>query len=159
MLAALGVVILYLGSLVEILDLSMAAIASLLCIFAVIEYGGSAPWLVFGVTAVLSLVLLPQKTPAVMYACFFGFYPILKERFEKMRTAVCWVCKEAVFNVSLVVIFLCFKFLTVAYADIPTVMLVVAAVLCEVIFVIYDIALSRLISFYVYSLRKRFKIK
>lgn len=159
MLAALGVVILYLGSLVEILDLSMAAIASLLCIFAVIEYGGSAPWLVFGVTSVLSLVLLPQKTPAVMYACFFGFYPILKERFEKMRTAVCWVCKEAVFNVSLVVIFLCFKFLTVAYADIPTVMLVVAAVLCEVIFVIYDIALSRLISFYVYSLRKRFKIK
>lgn len=159
MLAALGVILLYLGSLVEILDISMAVIASLMCIFAVIEYGGSAPWLVFGVTAVLSLILVPQKSPAVMYALFFGYYPILKEKFEKLRLVTCWICKEIVFNIALAAILLSMRFLLFAYTDIPIELYVIAVVVCEAIFILYDIALSRLISFYVYRLRKRFKIK
>ncbi|MBQ3000089.1 MAG: hypothetical protein IJD64_06490, partial [Clostridia bacterium] len=62
MLSALGVVMLGIGSIISVMDISMAVIASLFCIFAVIEYGGAAPWLVFFVTGVLSL-LLPQKAP------------------------------------------------------------------------------------------------
>jgi hypothetical protein len=46
MLSALGVVLLYIGSLVEALDLSAAVLASLACIIAVIEYGKGAPWAV-----------------------------------------------------------------------------------------------------------------
>ena len=159
MLSALGVVLLYLGSLIEIVDVSMAVVASLLCVLAVIEYGGSAPWLVFGVTATLSLILVPQKAPALMYALFFGYYPILKEKFEKMKTATCWICKEIVFNVALAVIFVCLKFLVLGYADIPVVLYGIAVVLCEAVFIIYDMALSRLISLYVWKLRKRFKFK
>ena len=67
---------LYLGSMVEVLDISMAVIASLICVFAVIEYGKGYPWLIFSVTAILSLLLLPNKFPAVVYGCFMGFYPI-----------------------------------------------------------------------------------
>ena len=47
MLSALGVVLLSLGALISVMDISMAVIASLLCIVAVIEYGGSAPWMVY----------------------------------------------------------------------------------------------------------------
>lgn len=159
MLTALGVIFLYIGSLIEIADISMAVIASLMCVLAVVEYGGSAPWLVFGVTAVLSLVLVPQKSPAVMYALFFGYYPILKERFEKMRAVTSWICKETVFNIALVAIIVCLKFILLTYADIPLAMYVIAIVLCEAVFVLYDVALSRLISFYVYKLRKRLKLK
>ena len=159
MMAALGVILIYLGSLVEVLDISIAVIASLACVFAVIEYGGSAPWLVFGVTSVLSLVLVPNKFPAVMYALFFGYYPILKEKFEKLRTLTCWICKETVFNVALVIILVFARFLLFTYTDIPIELYIIVAALCEVIFILYDIALSRLISFYVYHLRKRFRIK
>lgn len=159
MLAALGVVLLYIGSLIEIVDISMAVIASLACVVVVIEYGGGAPWLVFFVTALLSLLLVPQKTPAVMYALFFGYYPILKEKFEKMRLVTGWIFKEAVFNIALAAIILCMRFVLLAYTDVPIIMYVVAVVLCEAIFVLYDVALSRLISFYVYRLRKRLKIK
>ncbi len=159
MLSALGVVLLYLGSLIEIIDLSMAVIASLFCVFAVIEYGKSAPWLVFGVTAILSLVLVPSKLPAIMYTLFFGYYPILKEKFEKMKTVTSWVCKEIVFNIALALILVIAKFILLATADIPFMLYLIAVVLCEAVFVIYDIALSRLISFYVYRLRSRFRIK
>ena len=90
MLSALGVVLLYIGSLVEALDLSAAVLASLACIIAVIEYGKGAPWAVYGVTSVLSLILLPVKTPAAFYAIFFGFYPILKEKIERRPRLLQW---------------------------------------------------------------------
>ena len=159
MLSALGVILLYVGSVIQVADLSMAVLASLLCVFAVIEYGKTAPWLVFGVTSVLSLVLLPQKTPAVVYTLFFGFYPILKERFEKFDRVRCIVFKELVFNAALIVILLAMKFLFLEFADIPFMLYLIAIVLCEAVFLVYDFALTRLISLYVYKLRKRFRIK
>ena len=159
MLAAVGVILLYLGSMVELIDISMAVIASLLCVFAVIEYGKSAPWLVFGVTAVLSLLLLPQKTPALMYTLFFGYYPILKEKFEKLNITLCWILKECVFNVALILILISMKYLLFESLNISFMLYVIAVVLCEVVFVVYDFALTRLISLYVYKLRNRFKIK
>ena len=158
MLAALGVILLWLGSMVSVMDISMAVLASLLCIFAVIEYGGSAPWLVFLVTGLLSVILLPQKAPAVMYLLFFGYYPILKERIERKRKPIAWLAKELCFNVALAVMLLSYHFLFMAEAT-PWIMYVGFAVLAEVVFPIYDLALTRLISFYLYHLRKRLKIK
>ncbi|MBE6592701.1 MAG: hypothetical protein E7642_01760 [Ruminococcaceae bacterium] len=160
MLAALSVVLLYFGSVIEVLDLSMAVIASLACIIAVIEYGKSAPWAIYGVTSLLSLILLPNKTPAAFYAIFFGFYPILKEKFEKRGKVLCWVLKEAVFNVCLAGMGVAAYFLsttgdnTLLSSPVFIGILVVAA---ELVFILYDIALTRLISFYIIRLRHRFK--
>ncbi len=159
MLCALGVVLLYLGSIIEVVDISMAVLASLACVFATIEYGKSAPWLVFAVTAVLSVILLPNKSPALMYTLFFGYYPILKEKFEKCGRVLCRVLKEIVFNIALVLIFIVMKFLLMLPAGLPIMLYLTALVLCEAVFILYDIALTRLISFYVYRLRSRFKFK
>ena len=159
MLSALGVVVLGIGSVISVMDISMAVIASLFCIFAVIEYGGAAPWLVFLVTGVLSL-LLPQKAPAAMYLLFFGYYPILKEKLEKHRKSVAWLLKEAVFQVALVIMLLLYHFVFMAPgANIPWTMYVFLALLAEIVFPIYDIALTRLITLYLFRLRKRFRIK
>ena len=160
MLAALGVILLYLGAMIEVLDISVAVIASLLCVVAVIEYGGGAPWMIYGVTSVLSVILLPNKTPALMYALFFGFYPILKEKFEKRPRAIAWVLKLAVFNVSLAIIaFLTVK-LTLAESNAilsKPLFVIAAVVVCEAVFLLYDVAMTRVISFYIVNLRKRFK--
>ncbi len=159
MLAALGVVMLYAGALIEIVDISMAVIASLLCVVAVIEYGGGAPWMIYGVTALLSLLLLPNKTPAALYTLFFGFYPILKEKFEKRPKVLCWVLKELTFNASLVLMGIASVYLMLGEnnALVNPLFIGIVVVLCEAVFVLYDIALTRLISFYLITLRKRFK--
>ena len=60
-LSALGVVLLYLGSFIEVLDLSVALLASLAIVVLVIERGGAYPMMTYGVTALLSLLLLPNK--------------------------------------------------------------------------------------------------
>ena len=160
MLSALGVILLYLGSLIEVLDLSMAVFASLACIIAVIEYGKAAPWAIYGVTSILALILLPNKTPAAFYAIFFGFYPILKEKFEKRNKVVSWILKEVVFNICLVLMAIATYFLTTTGDNAlfeSELFIVAVAVLAELVFVLYDIALTRLISFYIVSLRHRFK--
>lgn len=162
MFSALSVVLLYLGSLIEILDISMAVTASLTCIIAVIEYGKSAPWAIYGVTSVLSIILLPNKTPAVLYAAFFGFYPILKEKFEKLSKPVSWILKEVVFNICLVIMTVAVYFISTSGGDILSKslpLLAATAILAEVVFVLYDIALTRVISFYIVKLRHRFKFK
>ena len=159
MLCALGVVVLYLGSLVEVLDISMAVIASLFAVVAVIEYGGASPWAIYAVTGILSAVLLPNKLPAAMYILFFGFYPILKEKLERIKSkALSWALKEIVFNACLLLLMAISRWLMLDPEGL-LVFEVVFFALANVTFVLYDIALTRLISLYLFRLRKRFRFK
>ena len=162
MLTALGVIFLGIGALLEVLDISMAVIASFCVIIALIEYGKGSPWMVYAAISVLSFLILPSKLPALFFALFFGFYPILREKFERKNKLLRWILKELTFNVCLAVIITLYMLLffeSVALA-IPLPWLIVAAVvLCEFVFVMYDIALERLITFYVIKLRHRFKFK
>jgi hypothetical protein len=161
MLSALGVIIMAIGAFVEVLDLSTAVLASMLCIYAVIEIRGSYPWMIWLVTSILSLILLPIKTPAVFYALFFGFYPILKEKLERLSGFVSWILKLVIFHLSVGVMWGVFKlFIPSALEDMGMGwMLLALYALGLVCFVLYDIALTRLITFYLFRLRKLFRIK
>ena len=164
MLSALGVVCLMLGSFIEVLDLTTAVMASILCIYAVIEMGGPYPWGIWIVTSLISVLFLPMiptKTPAIFYALFAGFYPILKEKLEKLRRPISFVLKLVVFHVSLGAILLILKLFLPAQLQFEGMewlpILLYAA--CLIVFWIYDLALTRLITFYLLRLRGRFRIK
>ena len=161
MLAALGVLILAIGSFFEVLDISVAVIASLLAVYAVIEIGGAYPWLIWLVTSVLSLLLLPQKTPAIFYAVFLGYYPILKEKLEKLRTWLSLVCKLVSFHLALGLIVLILRLFLPSQLEMGglswmPILLYVASLVC---FLVYDVALTRLITYYLLRLRNRFRIR
>ena len=153
-ISALGVITLMLGSVVQMLDLSVAVIASLFVVFAVIELRGPYPYLVYAVTAVLSMLLLPVKTAALSYFCFTGYYPILKSRLEKSRLpdVLCWVIKILFFNAVLAVAVLVTVF--VLHLPMSRIAYLMLALLTPV-FVLYDVALTRLITFYMIRLRDR----
>lgn len=157
-LASLGVVILYLGSIIEVLDLSMAAIASLLTVLAVIEMGGAYPYLIYGVTAVLSFLLLPNKFPAVLYLLFAGIYPMLKARFERLHYIVAWVLKISCFGTALLLVITVSNYV-LHLPDTGLGFSLGVFALGTLTFVIYDIALSRLITFYLVKLRSRLGLK
>ncbi len=158
LLSALGVVILLMGSVIQVLDLSMAVIASIIVIYAMIELNGMWPYLIFTVTSLLSLLLLPDKFVAVVYAAFAGYYPILKFIFEKKLTRVVeWIAKLVVFNAALSAI----TFISIRLLHIPAEELTFGWILYfagNVVFIIYDLALTNLISFYFFKLRKRLGI-
>ncbi|MBE6535125.1 MAG: hypothetical protein E7677_00680 [Ruminococcaceae bacterium] len=156
-LSAIGVVLLSIGHLIDVLDASLAVLASIVCIVAVIEYGKAAPWLVFSVTATLSLILIPPNSAALMYLMFFGYYPILKEKLERLPRVLSWVVKELIFNTAMVICIALITILFMPTTEVTVWTYAILVLLCEVVFVLYDIALTRLISFYIYKLRTRFK--
>jgi hypothetical protein len=161
MLAALSVVILMLGSLVDVLDITTAVAASVLCIYAVIEMGGFYPWMIWLTTSILAFLLLPMKTPAIFYAMFAGFYPILKEKLEKLKNPISWILKIVVFHgclagmVGLLWLFVPALFVSEGMRWLP----MAIYVLSLVCFVVYDIALTKIITLYLIKFRRRFQIK
>lgn len=161
MLSALGVVMLGLGSLVEVLDLTFAVIASLLTVYAVIEIGGIYPWMIWIVTSIIAFLLLPLKTPVLFYALLSGYYPILKQKIErKMARLPAWVLKLCILSVSIGAIWGVMKLFLPELLEGPGDWIATATlVLAVVAFVLYDFALTKLITFYFVRLQKRFKIK
>ncbi len=156
--SALGVVTLLIGSLVQVLDISMAVIASLFVVFGVIELRGPYPYLIWGVTSLLALLLLPQKSAALLYFLFAGYYPIVKAALEgHLPRVLAWVSKFLVFNLVLgLVLLLAFK---VVLVEIPPEWVkywwLVFAL--EPVFLLYDIALTRLITAYIVRWRGRLR--
>lgn len=162
MLCALGVILLMLGSFIEVIDLSVSVIASLLCVYAVIEIGGIYPWLIWIVTSVISLLFLPLKTPALFYALFSGFYPILKEKLEKkFRPTIAIPLKLAVFHISLLLMYGVLRFFLPAQLEgiVWDWFLLVLYVAAIAVFLIYDYALTKVISLYLFKFRKYFQLK
>ena len=155
LLSALGVVLLYVGAVVEVLDMSVAMLASFPIVFAVIEMGGAWPWLMYAVTGALSLILLPQKLPCVFYILLAGFYPILKEKIEgRVRGFVCYLLKFLVFGVSVSVMWLAIRVFLPATVVEGGVFFWIGLV--AVTLFLYDILLTRLVTKYLLVWRKRF---
>lgn len=157
-LCALGVVILYLGSIITVLDLTATAAASIVVVFAVIELQGIYPYLIYIVTAVLSMLLLPNKFIGFMYLLFGGIYPIVKSKFEKINLIAAWVLKFSFFNLSLSFMI----FIMVYIIGMPDTGLAFSLPVIlggNAVFLLYDIALSKLILFYIVRLRGIIKFK
>ena len=99
LLCALGAVLLCAGRLFDgSLDLSMAALASLIAVWAAEELGGYYPWLIWLVTSVLALILMPYNTAAWEYLVFAGVYPMLRVLLERVPLAARVIIKQVLFN-------------------------------------------------------------
>ncbi len=158
MLCALGVVLLYLGSIIEVLDLTMIAIASVFIFFAVIEMGDPYPYLIHLVTSFLALILLPSKFAAVMYLLFGGIYPILKAMFEKLHPLVSWVVKFSYFNTFVTALILVSRF--VLHMEGEDVGFTVGFYgLANLTFFLYDLAMTKLVTLYLVKLRRRLRVE
>ena len=157
-MCALSILILYLGAMIEVLDLSMSAIASLVIVLIVIEMGYSYAWLTYIAVSILSVVLLPQKLAAIFFAAFMGFYPIVKSYIEKIRSAIlCWTLKLSLANVALVVSYLVIRFFVPEELE-TDIMMWTLYIMALAAFILYDIAISKLITAYFYKFRERLKI-
>lgn len=153
---ALGVVILTLGALIDVLDLSAAAFAGIVTVLIVIEIGGWWPWLTWAATGLLAVLLLPNKLPGVMYLLFCGWYPIVKQKLERIRLRpLVWLLKLVIMNAAMTLIIVVSKYILQLPDDVVDWSLVLY-LLANGAFVLFDIALTKIITLYLLRLRKRF---
>jgi len=107
MTVALGAVLVILGGYIEVLDLSVLAIASLLIIFIHIEIGPPYTWLVWLCTTLMIFIFMSSRIElSLMYFLLFGIYPILKAYIERLPHALWFILKLIYINVIIWVIIL-----------------------------------------------------
>ena len=156
MLIAVGVVAIVLGSLLDVLDLCTAAFTALLCVVVMIEYGKLYPWGVYLATALLSLMLAPQKGAAMVYAAF-GYYPILKAYIERLPRVAEKVVKGALFLTLELILITLTDLITGADELMPWYYYAVLYVMGFATLWLYDVLISRLVSRYLAQWRERVK--
>ena len=160
--AALSVVFLSVGALLEVLDMSAALLASFLVLFCLLEMGYRFASSVFAVTALLSVILMPQNTAPWMFALLFGYLPISKFGFEKLCGKVLsWIPKLIVFNAFYAaVIFLLGGLLgfTVenAFGISPHLVYIAFFAVGNLTHLLCDILYGRLARIYLFKFRERF---
>ena len=157
-LSALGFAFMYFGALTGVLDLCAVVVGAVCCAFAVIELSGMWPWLVATVTGALCLLLLPDKFAALEYIALGGLYPILKAYFERLPRVPSWCLKVVCFNLMLTACLLLARFVLGIGEDWVALNVAVYAV-ANAFFVLYDVALTTFISFYLKRIRGRLKIR
>ena len=150
-MTALSVICVYLGAVIATNRLSLTALTTVFTAAAVIESGRRGGLYVFVATLILGLTLIPDKALMILYAAFFGYYPVLKSISEALRSRLAeWVLKLVVFNSAFAFMWLLFKGLFFSAGVFEKNAVLVFSAL-NVIFIVFDIGLSRLI--YVYSCR------
>lgn len=158
MLAALQLVLLYLGSVMPSWKLAMAALAGILNTAVLIECGAARAILCYVAVCVLSVFILPQKLLAVLYTVFFGCYPLIKSAAERITGRVPeWIVKLAVFNSACVICWLALRYGFITGIVLPDVAIVLLWLGLNAVFVIYDIGLSKLIAFYMQRIHNKLK--
>ncbi|MBR5201631.1 MAG: hypothetical protein IKW45_00035 [Clostridia bacterium] len=161
-ISALSIVLMFMTGVVATLTYAIPAICGALLILIVIEISSKFATSVYIAVSILSLLVVADKEAAVMYAMFFGYYPILKGFIEKKLNGVSeWIVKYVVFNIAVISAYIIVsKVFMISFEDIDFLgkfALPLLIVICNIIFAIYDIALTRLLSSYVYSWKKYIK--
>jgi len=155
-LSALSVTVLLIGGITGILDLTAMVIASLCLAFCVIEIDVRHACMVWAVTAVLSLILLPSKELAAVYL-LGGLYPIAKSSFERLHPLFTWALKLSMFN-SMFLLFILAAQKLLGLSGMGYEFTAATLLLGNASFLVYDFALTVFISIYLIRLRRRIKL-
>lgn len=151
--AALSLLFLLLTA-VPVTEIALAALAGVVVIPAIIELGRRGGLLIYMGVSLLALLLVPSLEAKVLYIAFFGWYPALKSLLESRRLprVVELLLKGATFNAAVLTAYwLMTRFwglpadsFTIAGHSLPLVFLMLG----NVVFFLYDIGLSRVITAY-----------
>ncbi len=159
MLVALGTALMLLGSIVEVLDLTVCSIASLIVVFVYLELGSPYTWLVWLCTSLCTALIYSGSPVWVEYFLVFGIYPLIKAYVERLPRWS-WIPVKLVFvNAVIWLIFaVCELLLGVPFfGEDAMVMKVAIYVLMNVAFIAYDLFITVMVKLYYERIRHRFK--
>lgn len=151
--AALGLVLMFLTSIVPFGTYAFPTFAGMLLVIIIIEIGYPFALSVFAVTALLSFLLVTDKEAALLYTIFLGYYPILKALLERIKNRTLqYALKILLFNACMIGAFYIGIFLLSIPTEsfnifgiyLPWVFLIAG----NVFFILYDICITRLVTLY-----------
>lgn len=160
---ALAIVIMLMGSVIPFATFVAPAFAGILIVPVVIEYGFGSGALLYLAISLLALFLAPDKEMALIFIFFLGYYPMAKAKLDRIRLKIMqWIAKFALFNASIAAMYGGILFLfpiasvVAEFEESGVPLLFLLLVMGNLTFVLYDVALCRIIGLYLQKLRPRF---
>lgn len=157
-MVAMGALFMGLGSVFQSLDMTVAALSSLLVAIVYVEIGSPYTYLVWICTTIITAVIYQGSAMWLMYLLLFGIYPILKGYIERLPHTL-WLPVKLVFgNLTMLAIFFGTTFILGIPMDTDLFGLpreavyVILLVLGNIAFFLYDKFLTVLIRFYLIKL-------
>ena len=152
-LAALAAAILLLGGLIPVGTFISPMLASIPLVILLAELPKSlcSGW--YAVVAILGVLLCPDKETAFVFV-FLGWYPIAKPALDRLPRLPRLLCKLLIFNAAvaalyaLLILVFHLEALVREAKETGLVLLLVLLLLGNVTFLLFDLLLSRLTTFY-----------
>ncbi len=156
-LTSLSTVFIILGGFIDILDMTVAAICSLIIVISQIEIKGKYPFLIYITSSVLALIFMPLTTASLYYIAFFGYYPLIRLKTCCINKYISKTIHFVIFNVAMAAIMIMFKTLFALHNE-PIYMYVILLVVSNVFFLCFDRILDVLAYVYIKKIRKNIKL-
>ena len=159
MLVALGTAFMLIGSMVEALDLTVCAVASLIVAFIYLELGSPYTWLVWICTSLCTALIYSGSIVWVEYFLVFGIYPLLKAYIERLPRW-CWLPIKLLFiNAEIWGVFAVAELILGIpfFGEERMIMKMALYALMNVAFVAYDLFITVMVRLYYERFRRRFK--
>ena len=107
MLGALSVVLLLIGSALQVGTYAAPMLAAFLLIPVLEDYGPRYALTLYATVSILAVLLVPETELAFFYVLVMGYYPVLRVKLNALKNTVLrWVIKFAVFNAATVLVYL-----------------------------------------------------
>lgn len=162
MVTALCLLLMFFTGLIPVATFAIPAMAGLFLTVLLIEIGAKWAFLAFLAVAFLALFLAPDKEAAYIFLAFFGYYPILKAFIERIHSRVLeWTAKLAVFNGAIIgcysLILFVFRIPNFVgeFGGYSSAFIWVLLLLGNGVFILYDVACTRLVALYLRVLRPK----
>jgi membrane-associated HD superfamily phosphohydrolase len=160
---ALSVVVMFMTGAIPMATLSLPAIAGFLMVILVIETDFNTALVAYLASSILILLITPDREAAIVYIFFFGHYCIIKSKIELIKIKFFeYLVKIGIFNICIVSAYMLFIFLfgfdkTIeSFGEFGKYSLIIYLLAGNVIFIIYDFAITNLITVYIKIIRPRF---
>ena len=162
MFSALCVALMFMTGLAPFATYAIPMLAGAMLIPVVVELGPKTAVMVYLSVGIISIFVAADKEAAMMFLVFFCYYPILKQRLERLPGRILeYFVKIFIFNASVVGGFafvfyvLGMKELLEGLGDFGRYTALILLAMGNVIFVIYDVALTRHYTLYIRWFRPR----
>ncbi len=154
MFSAFSVIFIYLACIIPTANISLFFVSSLFVSGMVVEEQPFAAFMVYIISSLLSLLLVPNLIMVLPYVILFGHYGVGKYLIEKIRDrVVAFIIKLLYFNAGLVAIYFVYgAFFAPLLERLPLYALIVLA---QAIFFAYDYCYTKIIVMYETKVRNR----
>lgn len=161
-ISALSLFFMFLTGFMPLFVYLIPALTGAMLLIVYVEINAKWAFITYVSVALLCLFITPDKEASLLYIMFLGYYPLLKMFIEKIRNSVLkWILKLTIYNIMIVAYYQIIV-RVVVNVDLVKEMdefgkygAIIFLGITNIVFIVYDIAVSRLKDLYVKWFRKK----